>query len=329
MRLEHLDYIKLVIDTYNKKRANNELSPLLAQSTPANIRRECLNVYQERYQKKDEQVLRAFFGPTEHGRQFLQAIREFETDKFRPLDNYLKGSTEKTDDRNLELLAWLINFKHRPYVFGVDVILSEDELLTIDRYGKETEENEAIKEEERSGTKVEEEKTYLNKENSLPTPSINKGQGNKLKKRFALFLIGATCLGGIYFIWKQERNRQIAFGNANTGCMYWKDDHYEAMPCNEERKGLLKLAMDTEKVKSFKRIIQEDTITEKSIGKVHYIKIDGRIEYYTADGNHPIEVTRTLRPLSPYMFNKYLRKQESENKDSVVSDQKIEFVNKR
>ena len=93
MRLDHADYIKLVIETYHKKRANNELSPLLAQSTPANIRKACLNTYQQRYDKKDEQVLIAFFGPAELGTQFLNVIQDCETNKFKPLDNYLKGKS--------------------------------------------------------------------------------------------------------------------------------------------------------------------------------------------------------------------------------------------
>ena len=93
MRLGHPDYIRLVKETYHKKRANNELSPLLAQSTPANIRRECVHVYQERYDYRDEKTLRAFFGPAEHGKQFSQVIENYATDRFKPLDNYLKNGT--------------------------------------------------------------------------------------------------------------------------------------------------------------------------------------------------------------------------------------------
>jgi hypothetical protein len=56
--------------------------------------------------------------------------------------------------------------------------------------------------------------------------------------------------------------------------------------------------MDPEKMKNFKRII---------LGRYNYreidwerllYQIDGRIEYYTSGGNHPVEVTRPLKPLS-------------------------------
>ncbi len=328
MRLEHPDYITLVTQAYNRKRTNNELSPLLAQSTPASIRRECLHVYQERYNKKDEKILRAFFGPAEPGRQFLQLIGEFATDKFRPLDNYLKGGTEKTDDRNLELLAWLIDFRHRPFVYGMEVILNEDELCTIGRLEKDAEkkqvkpswEKDSLQEEEnapavelRNPGEKETKNVTTNNEKSLHA-FLRNDQQKKRRRVILFFLTVAACLGITYAIWRQERNNQLAPGDANTGCMYWAGDHYEAMPCNEERKDRFKLPMDTEKMKNFRRIILEDTITEKSIGHVYYIKIGGGIEFYTAGGNHPVDVTRPLKPLSDYMFEKHLRKQEITNK---------------
>jgi len=163
MRLSHPDYIKLVIEAYKKKRSNTDLSLSLAQSTPAKIKRECLYVYKERYDKTDEQLLRTFFGSAEHGRHFLQLIRGFDADKFKPLDNYLKGITEKTDDKNVELLAWLIDFQHRPYVFDNNVILSDEEKTLIGKstnnpgeiqIRQESEENDLQKKVEESGKNV-------------------------------------------------------------------------------------------------------------------------------------------------------------------------------
>ncbi len=334
MRLDHPDYIKLVIAAYNKKRANKELSPLLAKSTPASIRKECLHVYRERYDKKDEQVLRAFFGPPEPGRQFLQIIEGFPTNKFKPLDNRLKGDTGNTDDINLELLAWLIDFQYRPYVFDMEVILTKDELATIGKSEKNPGNDQTkyglqkytLKEEDEGvDTDFKSSKLSLNIEVGNAEDDTKK-QKKKRRRIIIIILIVSACLGGSYFIWQQERSKQTAFGNATTGCMYWKDDHYEAMPCNEERKDRLKLPLDPEKMKSFKRILREDTITEKSIGKVYYIKIDGRIEYYTSGGNHPIDVTRTLRPLSIYMFEKYLNKKNNGSKSSTAERNRT-FIN--
>lgn len=303
MRLDHPDYIKLVKATYNKKRADNELSTLLAQPTPANIRQECWYVYKKQYDsrqllKKDEQILNGFFGPVEPGKQFLEAIGNFPADRFRPLDNYLKGDTEKTDRSNLELLAWLIDFRHRPYVFGMEVILNEDEISIIG-------------------------KPEINTRNGQPHPvpkpvPIEKDQKKNRRRIIIIFLIVATCLGGGYFIWQKEQSKHVPLGILNTACMYWKDDHYEEIPCNDERKSIFKLPMDAEKMRNFKRITQEDTITEKSIGKVYYFKMDNKREYYTTSGHHPVYVTRNLKPLSRFIFDTYLRKPEIATKDSVT-----------
>jgi hypothetical protein len=319
MRLTQPDYIKLVKAAYYKKRANTELSPLLAQSTPANIRRECVHVYQERYDNRDEKTLRAFFGPGEHGKQFLQVIENFATDKFRPLDNYLKEETETTDDRNLELLAWLIDFQHRPFVFGMEVTLNEDERCIIGTSGNSSPEPISKQNNLHEGKqRVEDIITPLKSEENK-VELTNNDQEKKRKRTIIIFFIVAVCLGGGYFIWQQQRSNQIVSGNLNNGCMYWIGDHYEAIPCNEERKDRLILPMDAEKMKNFKRILKEDTITEKSIGYVYYIRIDRRIEYYTTEGNHPIEITRPLRPLTSYMFEKHLLKKENMVKDSVTN----------
>lgn len=347
MRVDHPDYIKLVTEAYKKKRANNELSPLLAQSTPANIRRECANVYQERYQKKDEPALRAFFGPAEQGRKFLAVIQEFNTDKFKPLDSYLKAAGEKSiNDRNLELLAWLINFQHRPFTFGMEVILSDwerfsieisesgaGEIKTIQEFPnitKEQEEKVAETEQEEKSLakqpevemqviKKEPDKLYL--ENNSGGPSKN-----KFRNGIIIFLSLVISFGGIY-IGQQKKSGETEFGNMNTGCMYWTNDHYEKLPCNEDGKGRLILPMNEEKMKRFKKITNTDTITEKSIGLIYYIKNEGEIEYFTGGGNHPIYVTRPLKVLSSYMFDKYLRKKEATEKDSL-SEPNIKFVNK-
>ncbi len=72
----------------------------------------------------------------ENGKSYLNHIRGFETDKFKPLDNYLKGHTERTDDKNLELLAWLIDFRHRPHIYGTNILLNDDELAILGKSKK-------------------------------------------------------------------------------------------------------------------------------------------------------------------------------------------------
>jgi hypothetical protein len=252
MRLNHPDYIKLVTEEYKRKRTDRELSLLLAQSSPAKIRQACLHLYKEYYDKKDErllkkdqQALRDFFGPAEHGRQFLQQIHGFETDRFRPLDYYLKGKNENTDDKNIELLAWLIDFKHRPFVTGTDVILSEEEIdilresesnpgekatqskpEQIDlKHDEETLEA-VIADEEKKSLQASEDDPVIITENSetLSTPnSINKPPKKMSKKILLIFLCLLISFAGIYIVLKYDSSTEIPYKNAKTKTVRQED----------------------------------------------------------------------------------------------------------
>ena len=292
MRLTHVDYSRLVKAAYNRKQANNE-QPLLAKSTPASIRRECLNVYQERYHKKDEQTLRAFFGPANEGRSFLPSIKRFETTRFKPLDNYLKEVTENTDHKNLELLAWLIDFEHRPFVFDNNVILSEEELAILSEHIG------AVYEQDFPGREADEAAQVPMEETGKELP-VNVKEANiashAVSKKAAIIILILIISGGGLF--------GLISWISNSRCVYWVGDHYERVACDEEPNGPLIIPMSEKKRKSFKMITRKDTITERSIGKLYYIKDSNTIQYYTEGGSYPDDVSRSLKKLSRYIFEK-------------------------
>lgn len=322
MRLNHPDYIKLVFETFKKLRVDGKLSPLLNKSTPTNIRKECLNVYKERDTKKDDLTLRAFFGPADDRGEFKNAILNFETNKFKPLDNYLKGNTENTDDSNLEILAWLINFRHRPFRFENNILLSDEELSLIDNSTNNPNEKEPVLEPVEDGVQKEEEEEEenLSKNETEEIPRKNEEDSqvfstgglknnnwrDRIKKPAIFFLILMICTGGTYIIWQEKREQ--------AGCMYWAYDHYEKVACNEDDKGREIRPFNEKRFANFKRITKEDTITEKSIDIIFSVKIDAGYEFYTTGGKHPIIKGRNLSPLSRYVFDKYLGKKETTKK---------------
>ncbi len=286
-------------------------------------------VYKERYEKKDDGTLRDFFGHAEHGRQYLHLIADFETDKFKPLDNYLKGDTERTNNKNLELLAWLINFKHRPFSFGMEVLLSDEELAIINtpinndpgekrslpESGEDSLKNKRGETERlKNGAGEITEANESKKEDSILKTISPKQTSNK--KSVLFLLISIICIGAIYFIWQQQQDKQNIMGITNTSCMYWAQDHFEPAPCNEKGKGFL-FPLDEEKVKNFKKITRRDTITEWSIGKLYYIKNDKDIDCYTEDGYYPEEPDRKLNVLTRHMYNKYLGNKKLPARDSL------------
>lgn len=333
MHLTHADYIKLVKEAYRKKRAGNELSNLLAQPTRSNIRRACLHLYQEYYDNKedkillrDEHALTDFFGPAEHGKQFLQLINNSVAEQFRTLNNYLKDETESTESKNVELLAWLIDFPHRPFVIGMNVILSDEEMVLINKSGDATSVepepsgNTAPQEKEAAvnlSGKLIEEAQGKNEYGALSNTEVRNGTRKGKAKRkiiIAAALLICSCFG--YLVWQK-------ISNANTVCVYWAEDHYEQIPCNQDAGGHTIVRMDSGKVKRFRMITKPDTITEWSVGKIYYIKDNNKIKYYTEGGCYPEDVKRKLKILSRFMFDKYLRSKKVPADDSVANKLKV------
>lgn len=336
MRLSHPDYIKLLMKAYNEKRANNELSLLLVQSAPAKIRQVCLYAYKEQYDrkeilKKDERILMDFFGPAEQGKKFMELIEDFETDRFRPLDSFLKRPTEKkTDKRNLELLAWLIDFKHRPYSYDKEFQLSEEESAFIEsdreNHPEPVQGEDDFQEVKISGGLSTKETEIIPGQQKDESPNLlsplPKNNTKEKIKRALIILMLIIFTGGIYAVWQQTQGEQI-MGSVNMlSCMYWAYDHYEQAPCTAVQKGRILLPLDEERRKNFRRIMRLDTITEWCVGKVYYIRDSGTYKYYTGGGSYPEDLKRNLKVLSPYMYDKYFRKKETPGKDTLSEQNK-------
>ncbi len=331
MRITYPDYIKLLMEDYNKKRTNNGLSLFLAQSAPGRIRQACVHVYQECLYKKDqqllrkdEQLLRDFFGPAEHGKQFLELIRDFEIDRFRPLDKYLKRNIDNTDKKNVELLAWLIDFKHRPYLYDKNFTLSEEEKVLIEIPGEKIDEpilgnEDPQNEPEEINEEIKDTKDRKSREikmgSSVPLKAIPKNTIWNNRSKIASVIALLIFAGGIY-IWQQKPDGQI-MGSANTVCVYWAEDHYQETACNGNTYGQPILSMDAEKAKRFKKITKKDTITQWSVGKLFYAKKNNTIECYTEGGKNPENLSRNLNVISQLIFDKYLRTIDSPAKDTL------------
>src|ERR1700677_4036764 len=108
-------YSKAVLAYYHQKLAADGLSLYIRQLSPSSFKEACLEVRRERFSRKDESPLKAFFGEGSNQDACLLAINDLETDKFRPLVNFIKGKTKKPEDKVVELVAWLIDFNDRPY----------------------------------------------------------------------------------------------------------------------------------------------------------------------------------------------------------------------
>jgi hypothetical protein len=334
----YADYERLVLEEYQRKKSNGELPLSLVLPTPARLKSECERVCTERFQKKDEKVIRDFFGKSGDQKVCLQAIQLCKPDKFKPLINFLNGETSKTDEKNIQLLAWLIDLPHRPFDYTKDYTTLIEMQAEVERPGavvgasvnastlpEGSQASDSDKKTKITETQVDADRSnetiVVNgmAESNSYTGNLNRGEDadrdkqpyTRLvwsKRRFQKvamvgLLLAFTGTGG-YWWWDAKQPAGIAPGNG--GCMYWAKDHFQPIPCTQKVPNTLVVALDTVKVKNFKRITRPDTITNRAKGSVWYSKIDNEIEFFTADGEHPVVIGRRLKPITDYIIDKYI-----------------------
>jgi hypothetical protein len=275
------DYREKVFEAYRNKKESNLLSLNLALPTPAKLRDECLKVYAERFLKKDEKALRLFFDVPTEGNDYGKSIKNVDIDNFKPLINFLKGKTSQTDDKNIELLAWLINYSQRPYLAGN---------LNYNNPEKEDAVNKIDDVSARDIKAV---------SNRVDIHDIEQTKRGISKPVYLLLLLLLATFGG-YIITKLFTPQ----------CMYWDGQAYQAINCNSKNPINEEIiAINQQKLNHLKKIAKPDTITMKAIGHVWYIKINvDSVEFYTSHGDYPLDTQKPLKPLTKYILQKYIVK---------------------
>jgi hypothetical protein len=141
------------------------------------------------------------------------------------------------------------------------------------------------------------------------TPSIGPDAKPTRKKKYYVMAVAAalmTTIGiGTFWVWGNQPLGGKLTGNES--CMYWVEDHYEPISCNQQIPGAWVIALDSVKLNSFKKITRPDTITRRSIGVVWCIKIKGEYEYFTSNGFYPLDPKLVLKPLSAFIFKNHLQ----------------------
>lgn len=311
-------YKEKVIQAYKKQKEEGTLSINLINPSPRKLRDECLIVYNERYNPKDDDILRLFFSSKNKNGDYSQSIINFRIDELRPLVNILNGRIKRPNDKNINLLSWLIDFEPRPYRFGQTYNEPEKAGKAIEN---QTPSEESIIDNGETVTTDTAEPTIVN----TKTPW----------KKIGIAALFAILLGAVsIFIYSKsttrDNNKVIGDNQNNTTnkktlinnpeqvhqakpivtnnkqCMYWDNDHYEAINCNEKIEGKSIIALETQILTKLKRITRPDTLSKKHLGKIWYVKvITDSVEFYTDSGYYPLDEKKRLRPLTQYILNKY------------------------
>lgn len=271
------DFKNEVFNEYEKLKQKGLLSVELENPSPAKLRNYCEVLYHTKFQKEDAQTIQDYFNPRKNYDDLETAIKRFDTDKLKPLIRFMNGETKNSSEKNIKLLAWLIDFQPRPYENWKKIRAA---IIPSSLYPNL---NEAIIKPEKAKVNRLELKNY------------------GLKSKLIAGLIGGASLLGVY-----------KFSNLNQDqCMYWADDHYETIGCQDESlQNVQIIALNKYKLENFKRITQPDTLTYFAINKVWYTKITkDSLVFFTGAGQHPIHKQKNLKPITRYIIDKYIYKQ--------------------
>lgn len=292
------EFTNQVFNAYQIKKGTKELATELENPAGAKLRDQCLIVLADQQRKKDHDVLRDFFDPKRQSDDLEMRMKKPDVpDMLKPLANFMKNKVSKTEEKNVKLLAVLINFEPRPYEEWRKWF--QEQQISSNTISKEAEgkSKEVIKE----TTVIENNREKPNNNGSKADGDSGKARkkwwSSEIKMATLSFCAALTLSSGIYVI--QDR--------ANPdGCMIWEDDHYKRTACKPREDDVSVIAYDEAQVTHFRKIKDEDTITYNSIGKVWYSKIDNRIEFFTGDGNHPIFTKKELKPITMHIIDTYV-----------------------
>ncbi|WP_379085124.1 hypothetical protein [Pedobacter sp. UC225_65] len=244
------------------------------------------------------------------------SIQKFDLDGFKALLKFFLGQPGIRKEENVKLLAWLIDFEIRPYkdwkadhygALGLAVLPNPD---PIDLGPQENEKpTDEVKDEDITCTEIEEppreeEQETKDEPVSLPQPFISAPVEtakpkvkSKFKNAIVLSVVIAMAGGGSYAF----------LDNINAQCMYWTGDQYQSVGCSVKVDHATVIALDKQKLVGLKKINRLDTITEKDLGKVWYVKIrQDSAEFYTDSGTYPLNNKKKLMPMTSYILNKYI-----------------------
>jgi hypothetical protein len=262
-----------------------EVSGILLNPMPAQLRNLCLMRLNSSLTKNDSSVFRMFFNVKEE-ELLRKGIENFDIGKFKPIISFLKGEKDSENMARIELAAILVDFHPRPY----------NKYLLNGKINEKSKEVPSLM--EKSGD-----------ENLLSDKWVEKGLESKNSARFKNRKgIIFTVLLSLFFMGYSVKN--VIF--PEKGCMKWEGNHYEAVDCKNEKLeigNISSVVVLDENLLSFKKIdVNINTLFFKK-GKpvVWYGKsFDGNhYEYFNQPGLHP-ETEKTLKPISKYIIKKYI-----------------------
>lgn len=280
------EYKNAIRSQYGVKKIE-DVSGILLNPTPAQLRNLCLMIFDNSVSKSDENILRLFFKVKEE-ENLRRTIENYDIGKFKPIISFLKGEKDSDNFTRIELAAFLVDFNPRPYAKYLQNgnTGQRSNLVVLSQGEKEESDRDNLLAERR----VEKEATI----------DYNV-RLNPRKKAVIIFV----ALLSLFFMGYTVKN--IIFPKKE--CMQWERDHYEAVDCTSGKIGagqLEDIVPIDESVMKLKKLDSNSKLIFFKNDKplVWYSKNDGVVELFNTPGFHP-ETGKPLKPITKYMIEKY------------------------
>jgi hypothetical protein len=287
-KTESLEVYKEAIKAKFEEEKNGIYSSFFISPSRAKLRQLCEEKLKNSINSEDLNSFKFLFG-FEFDASNKNKIQA-NTDKFRPIETFLKGETDLTDLNAINLAAMLVDFQPRPFR-----IFANKEGFDINEGVRLIKTQSLIK------TGVEESKSIISlKETNQFDYRINKNFKRKISIG-VLSLIGVSTIG--------YTAKDIISPDAE--CMQWQKDHYEIVDCQSgNSKGFMsqsEIVPFNENQSQLVKIEITDTTTFFKNRKplYWYSKVNGKPEFFNTHGLHP-ETYKALRPVSEYIVAKYV-----------------------
>lgn len=332
-----IDDYKEAIRAKYEKDINNPVSFAPTSLGQAYLRDFCWEKFEGGLSKDDLMVFASFFGFEFN--PLKKSLFKDHTDKFKPIGTFLKGQTDLTTREAINLTAILVDFQHRPFrKFQEKGIINylkhpEDSIILESSNAKE---EEVVEEERDKNELINSGETISNdnikEENQIKgfadiKPDLSKEEGSKdLEQVEVLTIVSQSQTKNASRIVIETivklKNVAIAtlliFGLISTviyfaffknDCMQWTGDHYEVVDCSSKNDVNMIIPKNEELLDFRKLEVCDTTNCFRKDGEafIWYTKTpDGGIDFFNDHGRHP-EFNRPLRPVSHYIFNKYIK----------------------
>jgi hypothetical protein len=277
-----LEAYKKAIRLKFEEEKTKEYSSFLLVPSRAQLRKLCVERFKNNTNIDDLKCFELFLGFEFNtgNKNKLQAS----TDKFRPIENFLKGETDLAEKVGINMAAILVDFQPRP--FNKFAKLNSDDLT------------EEVKETNVATSKANELVTNDDKPVFIKNDLVVVSKGN-LKKKVGIGSLVVLGLFGAKSMFFKEK-----------ACMEWKEDHYELVDCKDEQVGFAntKTIIPYNEIEFERRELNVcDTTTffkgDKPI--IWYSKKNNVIQFFNMDGENP-ENGAEIRKVTPYIIEKYV-----------------------